>query len=138
MENTTMNPEDFPHYGYVPARNNNFVLLSLIMGILSLCTCALIIPPFIFGGLAILFALLSRGKDTNFPKQSLAGIATGALGLILAVCLGAFSIYTLMTNPEYHQLLNDTSKQMYGITFDEILDGKTPTKNIPYEYGEAL
>lgn len=138
MENTTMNPEDFPHYGYVPARNNNFVLLSLVMGILSIVTCAIVIPSFVFGGLAILFALLSRGKDVKFPSGSRAGIVTGTLGIIFATCLGVFSIYTVMTNPEYHQLLNDTSKQMYGITFDEMLDGKTPTKNVPYSYGESL
>lgn len=128
-ENTNNYQQDFPHYGYVPARSNGFMIVSLVLGILAIMSCSLIFTSFIFGGLGILFALLSRGKDKSTTGLATGGIVTSALGIGLATVIGAVSVYLIFCVPEYHQMLNDTCEQMYGITFDEMMDGELPDYN---------
>lgn len=142
MDEPTYNmQQDFPHYGYVPARNNGFMIASLIMGIFSIISSSLIITGILFGSLGILFAILSKGKDHAYTGTSVGGITTSIIGIVFSLCVGIFSFYLIMTDSAYHQQLNDTCEKMYGITFDELLDGETPTEYNPYNYyfdGDSL
>ncbi len=97
-------------------------LAAMILGIVSiLCSCT-VYPAFICGGLAIILALLSRRKGVKMPGTAKAGIITGFLGLFLGIYLMVNSVYTLMTDPQAHQMLNDMSQQIYGQTFDEMIE----------------
>lgn len=110
-------------------RANSFMLFSLLFGIAAIVTSSLIVTSFLFGGLAILFALLSRGSSDKVTGTALGGLVTGICGICLAITICVSAIYLIFTNPDYRKLLNDTCKQMYGITFDQMLDGETPDMN---------
>lgn len=126
--------QDFPHFGYVPVRSNGFMIVSLIMGIFSIISSSFIITGIFFGGLGILFAILSKGSDRSLTGTAIGGMTTSIIGVALSLCIGIYSFYLIFTDSTYHQQLNDMCEQMYGITFDEMLDGKTPTEYNPYNY----
>lgn len=111
---------------YKPRRANAFMLFSLLFGIAAIISCSLIITSFIFGGLAILFAVLSKGDDEKVTGTALGGMITGICGIILSIVLCASVIYLIFNDSSYRKLLNDTCEQMYGITFDEMLEGEMP------------
>lgn len=61
---------------------NNMATASLVMGILSIvlsCCCCMCS---VFGGLAVLFACLSK-TDGPFDGKALAGLITGIIGILL-------------------------------------------------------
>jgi len=124
--NFNQHQQQFQHYGYVPARSNGFMIASLVMGIIAILSCSMIFTSFIFGGLSILFALLSRGYDKEFSGLAIGGIFTSILGMFCSICMFAFCMYLIFYNPEYRKFMNDTCEQMYGITFDEMLEGEMP------------
>ena len=106
-------------------KQNPFVTPSLILGVLAFATIMTGVLPLLFGGLSILFAVLShrRGKRLETPAfigviGSTIGIAFSTVLIILAVSM----MPTLFRNPEYRDYLNNMSESMYGITFDEVME----------------
>lgn len=72
---------------------NNMALASMILGILSIvlsCCCCL---GMIMGGLAVLFACLSR-VEQKFEQQAMIGLITGIIGIVLGV-VGFFVLLIL-------------------------------------------
>lgn len=64
--------------------NNNMATASLVMGIISIVLSCCCFMGFIFGGLAILFACLSR-VDQGFEGKAKVGLITGIIGLVLGI-----------------------------------------------------
>jgi len=103
-----------------------FATASMIMGILSLVTMCMILPALVFGGLSILFAILSTRKGQSMFGGAIAGLITGGIGLVssIMILIATFAmIPSLMKDPAYRDYLNDLSMQMYGETFDEMTGG---------------
>ncbi len=92
------------------------VFLGLSAGVISLYSLYLLYLPLPCGALAILFALLSRGRYSTGGKGK-TGLFSGLLGLILtgAIFIGSF-VYTY-TNPELRSMVNYYLEQ-----FQEIYD----------------
>lgn len=66
-------------------KKNNMAMASMIMGILSLvlgCCCM----GSIFGGLAVLFACLSR-TEGKFDTKARAGLIMGIIGILLTIVI---------------------------------------------------
>lgn len=65
-------------------KKNNMATASMVMGILSIvlsCCCCM---GFILGGLAVLFACLSK-VSANFEGPALTGLITGIIGILLGI-----------------------------------------------------
>lgn len=98
---------------------------AMILGILSIVTACMmtVYLPFIFGGLAIILALLSKGCR-KLQGKAVAGIACAAAGLLLNLAVLTFAVRTVIADPE---LMLHTAKvydtmieQMYGVPSEEI------------------
>lgn len=76
---------------------NTFSVLALILGILGLVTMCCLYTGLIFGGLAIIFGLLSRGNAKNPCKQAQTGIILGVIAIAVTVALYAFMLVSTMT-----------------------------------------
>lgn len=73
------------------------------------------------GGLSILFAILSKGRETqNAGDLQSRHHHFGNRDLPVFPHHGA-AFYLVFSNPDYRQQLNDMSQQMYGETFDDML-----------------
>lgn len=118
---THNNSSAFPHYGYQPQRSNAFIVLSLVMGLLAVTSCSFIFFACIFGGLSILFAILSKGNDRHIQILPKIGIVSSVAGIVLSVFVTAAAFYFVMNDTTFRKQLNETCEQIYGESFDDML-----------------
>lgn len=79
---------------YIEMRSAGMAVASLVMGIVGIALSCCIYPAFVFGSLAILFALLSRGGERKTDGYGKAGLVLGALAL---VCGALFLVYGILS-----------------------------------------
>lgn len=106
-------------------RRNPFTVASLILGVCSLATVCTAILPLPLGALGILFAILAYRKGRSMDTMTLAGIATSCVGLAFSVLMYGlmFSmIPSMMRDPEYRDMLNRYSENMYGESYDDLFE----------------
>lgn len=114
-----------PQYQFeTPAEQpkNAMSTAAMIMGILTIVTtimCTVYIP-FITCGLAILFAILSKGKQRQMNGSARTGISTGIIGICLNILLIGTALYMYTTVPEIHEQANTIFEQRYGISIDDL------------------
>lgn len=106
---------------------NSFAKASLIMGIVCIITTIIctVYLPFIFGGLAIIFAILSKGNQKYMDSSATAGIITSAIGMILDTIIITVFCYMLFTNQSFRTNANEITKSVYGATLDEMFEQST-------------
>lgn len=107
------------------SNNQSFAVASLVFGILALAGFCTIILPLVFGGLSILFAILSRRKGQQISGASLTGILTSVSGIAISVMLIVMCIMMLpqlLADDAYMEQINATAEAMYGQTLDEMLE----------------
>lgn len=126
LQNNQIPMQQYPHYGYKPVRSNAFMILSLCLGILCITSCSVIFISMIAGGLSILFAILSRGNDKKMQILPKIGIAASVFGLICSVCVTASVCYLLVSDSTYREQVNEACKQVYGMSFDDMLEEMYP------------
>ena len=102
-----------------------FAAAALILGLLSIVTAVLgtVYPPLVFGGLAIILAILSKGNDRAYLTNARIGFISGIVGLIINVIVVVSSIWLICNNPqmqeEIHSTLNQYYEALYGESFDD-------------------
>ena len=116
----------YNNYNYNKAHNEldhhvNMASVALVMGLISIPLCFFLYTGIILGGLAIVFALLSKGTSEKLLAQAKKGIIYGTLGIVLGYSIIAYNLHAVMTNPTYRQELNRVSEQMNGVSFDDML-----------------
>lgn len=113
--------------GIMPSRkqSNGFVTAAFVCGILAIVTtvCMTVYLPFVFGGLSLIFGALSkRQADVPMEKKARNGMIFGIGGMAANIALIVISVNMVLSSPDYRSQLNDMCQQMYGITFDQMLD----------------
>lgn len=114
MDNQNITP---PQYTKLQPQKNksqgsSFALVSLIIGIFSVvCIC---LPPIqlIFGGLAVMFAFLSKQED-KFERPAMIGLVIGILSCVTSILIfwqAMNALDYLKTDPEYISQLNNMIK----------------------------
>lgn len=81
---------------YLEMRSAGMSVASLVMGILGLVMSCCVYPAIIFGSLAIIFALLSRGGEMHTNSYAKAGLVLGIIGIIRGFLILMYSFFTLM------------------------------------------
>ncbi len=117
----------YNNYNYNKTHNEldkhvNMASVALIMGLISIPLCFFLYTGIVLGGLAIVFAILSKGTADKLLTQAKKGIIYGSIGIVLGYFLFASNMHTLMTNPTYRQELNRVSEQVNGVSFDDMLE----------------
>lgn len=106
-------------------RKNPFIIPCLLMGVLSLVSSCTIIFSLIFGSLGIIFGILAYRKGQKMENDLKLGLITSSVGLAFTVIIFVVALvfsFQMMNDPEYRDYLNQVSEQMYGETFDEMLE----------------
>lgn len=111
----------------VRTQSGGFANAAMVLGIISIVTAAImtVYPPFILGSLAILFAILSKGRAPKLAAQAKAGIICAITGLSVNVCIIAFSFFYIFSNPdmlrETAQIYDNMCEQIYGMPSEEVI-----------------
>lgn len=112
-------------------RSAGMAVASLIMGILGLVMSCCIYPPIIFGSLAIIFALLSRGGEMHMNSYAKAGLILGIIAIICGILFLIYSILTLLIQfggiEGYLQYIEDLMQDM-----------GYPDSSSPYDFYDML
>ena len=103
---------------------NGFVTASFILSILAFGGGVMGFSFFSFipASLAIIFAILSKVKRDQLPNRSRAAVIIAISGCIIACVMTAYLIYQLITDPAMMEQFNAIMKQMYGMTYEEMMD----------------
>ena len=104
--------------------NQSMYTAALILGVITLVSAVMmtVYLPFVFGGLSIIFGILSRGQNRKLPGQAKTGIIIAVAGLVLNIGIIAGSFYLVFNNPEVRKQFDITFEQMYGESFDEMME----------------
>lgn len=124
------NNSGYPPYYTRPARHpgSSFATASMVLGILAIVTAFLgtVYPPLVFGGLAVILGLLSKGNDKAMLPNARVGVLTAVLGIVINIIVVSVSFYVIFATPngrqEFHDQLNQYSEYLYGESFDEMWD----------------
>ncbi|MBO5622867.1 MAG: hypothetical protein J6N21_04900 [Butyrivibrio sp.] len=116
----------YNNYNYNKAHNDldkhvNMASVALVLGLISIPFCFFMYTGIILGGIAITFAILSKGTAKKLLPQAKKAIIYGSIGIVLGYGIIISSVHTIMTDPGYYQQLNTFSEQYYGVSFDEML-----------------
>lgn len=129
FNNPNGNPNPYG-YQYVPPvkqPGSSLQTAAMVLGILSIVTACImtVYPPFIFGGLAIIFAILSKGSIAKLQQKAKIGVICSIIGLVLNCFIIAGSFKTIFENPEMTMevaaMYDDIIEQMYGVPSEDIL-----------------
>lgn len=116
---------------YIEMRSAGMSVTSLIMGIFGLIMSCCIYPSMIFGSLAIIFALLSRGGEMHTNSYAKAGLI---LGIIAIICGILFFIYSILT-----LLIQFGGIEGYLQSIEELIqDMEYPNSSNPYDFYDML
>lgn len=119
MDFNTGQPQTF-----TPAQlsRNSFLMASLICAVLSLMTSCFILGTMFFGALAILFAVLSKGKEMKMNLVGKSCVFIAVCSLAFSLLLTAVSVYGVMSDPKARQEFYDQYEQMTGTSFEDDLN----------------
>lgn len=116
---------------YIEMRSAGMSVASLIMGIFGLIMSCCIYPAMIFGSLAIIFALLSRGGEMHTNSYAKAGLILGAIAIICGILFFIYSILTL--------LIQFGGIQGYLQSIEELIQNmEYPKSSNPYDFYDML
>lgn len=105
--------------------DNSFSRTSKTLGFIGLfCSFfSLFWFSFLFGALAIILAILSKGSESHMCKSAKRGMISGLSALVIQGSILAVSFYNILYVPEYQEQFKTTFyqmyEQMYGIPFED-------------------
>ena len=106
-----------------------------IIAVISIFTM-LLYPAIVLGATAIILALLSRDKDGKMHDKAKGAITAGVVALVADSAVIILAMTLLFSNGSFKQQINDSFKQTYGQTFDDMwedaMDGKL---DLDYSFG---
>lgn len=126
--NGSIPPQGNGYYGGVNPTFRNpgmaMATASLILGAASFFTILSVFLPLVLGGLAVLFALLSKGYGKKMLTQAKIGLICGIGGFCITAAVFGSSMAMLLKDPdllvEIGQQYDDAIESMYGQSTEEI------------------
>ncbi|MGN0132440.1 MAG: hypothetical protein ACI4AA_08365 [Lachnospiraceae bacterium] len=101
---------------------NSFLIASIICAVLSLMSSCVIFSAMFFAGLSILFAALSKGKELKMHFIGKTAVLISVSSLVFSLIITAFSVYTVMHDPESRQAFYEEYEEMTGISLEEEIE----------------
>lgn len=80
---------------YIDKRSASMAIASMVIGIAGMVMSCCIYPAIIFGSLALLLAILSRGGKMTFSNYAKAGIILGILAIVCGILFLTISLITI-------------------------------------------
>ncbi len=104
---------------------NAFAKASMVIGGIALVSVFTftIFPAIILGALALILALMSRGAELTFHRTAKNGILLSIMAFVVNIALVGGTLGMIFGDNSYHEELNATYEEMFGMTYDELLEG---------------
>ncbi len=97
---------------------------AMICGIVSLGFGLIfpIYPTFSLAGVAIMLAVLSRGRSTKLPSKARTGVICAVTGLVFNVVIVASAVVPVLVDPVERENFNRTWEAIYGEPFEDTME----------------
>ncbi len=104
---------------------NTFARAAMTLGGIALVSVFTftIFPSVILGSLALILALLSRGAELKMHPTAKTATILASIAFVANIVIVGGSFALVFGDNATHDMLNDTYEEMYGITYDEFLEG---------------
>lgn len=127
----------YPYYGRnayqipVAEPGSNLAKAAMICGILSIIFCLTftVYPAFVLGSVAVILALLSKGRRNKLFSQARTGIICAVIGLVMNAVILTSSLAYVFTNPEGREEFNRQWERIYGEPFDDMMKDMLENEN---------
>ena len=114
-----------PGTGQMPVRDKGrtMAVAALVCGIIAMAAffTFTVFPAAIFGTLAVLFALLSRGSKNRPERNAGIGMTLGIIALCLNLVTTGYAMYRFFTDPVFYAQVNDSFRSLYGENIEEFI-----------------
>lgn len=134
-DNQQMPPQENNYYNNSSFRNPGMAMAtaSLFLGLASFFMSMTVLFSLILGGLAILFALLSKGYGKKMITQAKIGFICGIGGLGTTFFLIVSSVSMLLANPDMlveigrqydtaiEEVYGQPTEELYGTSFEDMM-----------------
>ncbi len=117
--------EQDPNWHPQPEYGRQLGRTAALLGVFSIGSTVFlpIFLPIIFGSIAVVLAILSKGKQKAFPQGGRQALILGTIGLVinfllLAACIVTF--YLILHDPSVRAQANALMQQLYGYSFDDL------------------
>ncbi len=90
------NMPDTPNPSYIEKRSASMAIASMVLAIAGLVMGCCIYPAIIFGSLAIILALLSRGGEMSTSGYAKAGLILGIISIIFGILFLCYGLFTII------------------------------------------
>lgn len=129
--NNNYNPNNnYPYYDRsayqrpLAEPGSSFASASMVLGIISIISSFTftVYPAFVLGSIAIVLALLSKGRRPKLLGKAAAGVICATFGLVINTVIVTACMVLLFTDPDVKEQVNKTFEKQYGMTFDEMWD----------------
>lgn len=120
---------------------NTFATISLIFGILTFLSLVTVVLPYVFGSLAIIFAILSKGSSLKMDSLAKTAVTISLSGILLITAFAGNTLYRLNTDEEYRANISAEFEKIYGMSLEEymeMLEETYRTGEVPEEWYEQL
>ena len=84
-----------------------------------------VVMPAILAGIAIVLAILSKGRKNSMPKRARNAVIMGIITLAINTALlgmSVFQIYRAMTDETVMEEFNELMEDNYGYSFEDLLE----------------
>ncbi len=126
-----------PEYGRQLGRT------AAVLAMLSLLSTVFlpVILPFIFASIAIVLAIISKGRQESFTSGARRAFTIGIISLVLNIAVCITAVYG------FHMILHDSSaraeanrlmESMYGYSFDDLMEQIMDEYGIDVQSGTML
>ena len=124
--NNGYNP-NYGRYAYpvnVSEPGSKLSTAAMVLGIISIITffTFTVYPAFITGSIAIVLALLSKGRRPKLLNNARIGIICAVIGLVLNVMVITGTIVRYNTDESFREEVNRTFEELYGQSLDEMIE----------------
>lgn len=93
MDYNNYNQYNAPNTSYIEKRSQSMAIASLALAIAGMVLGCCVYPAVIFGSLAIILALLSRGGEMTMSSYAKAGLILGIIAIVFGIL---FLIYSFI------------------------------------------
>ena len=117
--NAPYNGNPYGQPAYIYTKPNYMETAALVLGILSVVTCCCRFGGSIFGALAIVFALLSRGGKMKMGTKAKFAFWLGISGIVITTIYYGYSLYLMFSDGTFEAILRETC-ELYGLDYETL------------------
>ena len=110
---------------YIDKRSAGMAVTSMVLGIIGVVLGFCVYPGFIFGSLAIILGVLSRGGEMTMNGYAKAGTILGTIAIVFSMLMFLFYFATVLNEfggfegyMDYIMEMNDNSYSNYYDLYD--------------------